>query len=427
MNKVKIVEALCGCGKTHWMIEQMRQMFKSDPTQSFMFISPYLDEAGDMDDPKPKEGRCRENAPEMDFQIPSSKDGTKMEHLQKLLFEGANISMTHALFMKIGYEQVELIERQGYIIVIDEVIEKVELHEKSKEFTQDIKSLISSDIIKVCDNGKLEWVGIKLNAFQEEHELCEQGVLYLHNDKLLIKRYSSLVYERAKQVYVLTYLFEGSPMRVWFNINGIEYEYVEADLYRSNEDRKAAILPLIYIEPDDRDIMSVVKATKHTTFTSSWYKRYMSHDNPRYLSTIKKVGERLYLRWYKQNGNKPPSIMYTCFKDYRDKMATKGTKRGDATEVERREHFVSKSARATNQHADRNHLIYWVSVYPHVSIITYLNSFVEPEQELDQEMYALSEMIQWVFRSAIRNDEPIKLFIASPRMKKLFTDWLHGK
>ena len=39
-------------------------------------------------------------------------------------------------------------------------------------------------------------------------------------------------------------------------------------------------------------------------------------------------------------------------------------------------------------------------------------------------MYAISTLIQWVFRSAIRKGEEVWLYLPSRRMRELFTEWL---
>ena len=44
--------------------------------------------------------------------------------------------------------------------------------------------------------------------------------------------------------------------------------------------------------------------------------------------------------------------------------------------------------------------------------------------EIDPDRWALSEMIQWIWRGAIRKGQPICLFVPSYRMRKLLLDWL---
>ena len=47
--------------------------------------------------------------------------------------------------------------------------------------------------------------------------------------------------------------------------------------------------------------------------------------------------------------------------------------------------------------------------------------------KVDQDQYALSALVQWIFRSAIRDGKPINLFIPSERMRGLLLDWLNPK
>ena len=43
---------------------------------------------------------------------------------------------------------------------------------------------------------------------------------------------------------------------------------------------------------------------------------------------------------------------------------------------------------------------------------------------IDADKFALSEMLQWVWRSAIRDNKPINLYIPSKRMRDLLIDWI---
>lgn len=46
---------------------------------------------------------------------------------------------------------------------------------------------------------------------------------------------------------------------------------------------------------------------------------------------------------------------------------------------------------------------------------------------VNEDMFALSEMIQWVFRSRIRKNQNIYLYCPSKRMRTLFTNWLNNE
>lgn len=46
---------------------------------------------------------------------------------------------------------------------------------------------------------------------------------------------------------------------------------------------------------------------------------------------------------------------------------------------------------------------------------------------MDAELYALSEMLQWIWRSRIRNGEEINIYVASKRMRGLLIRWMNGE
>jgi hypothetical protein len=52
--------------------------------------------------------------------------------------------------------------------------------------------------------------------------------------------------------------------------------------------------------------------------------------------------------------------------------------------------------------------------------------FEDPRITVHEDLYALSEMIQWIWRSRIRDELPIKVFIPSERMRSLFVRWLNS-
>lgn len=59
----------------------------------------------------------------------------------------------------------------------------------------------------------------------------------------------------------------------------------------------------------------------------------------------------------------------------------------------------------------------------------YLNPYVKKFFEgynimVDEDGYALSEMIQFIWRSAIRNNEPIYCYIPSKRMRDLLQGYI---
>ena len=46
---------------------------------------------------------------------------------------------------------------------------------------------------------------------------------------------------------------------------------------------------------------------------------------------------------------------------------------------------------------------------------------------VDRDLYALSQLIQWLFRGAIRNGEKIVVGVLAPRMRDLLQRWLNDE
>ena len=46
--------------------------------------------------------------------------------------------------------------------------------------------------------------------------------------------------------------------------------------------------------------------------------------------------------------------------------------------------------------------------------------------EFNEDEYALSELIQWIFRSAIRDGKSINIYLPSKRMRTFLINWLNN-
>jgi len=118
-----------------------------------------------------------------------------------------------------------------------------------------------------------------------------------------------------------------------------------------------------------------------------------------------------YFNLYEADSSK---IMWTCFK---------GRSKADPTlKGQYKSRFLASNTRATNKWSQSDVLAYLVNVNPDPNII---NWFRERDGSVDEEQYALSSMIQWIWRSAIRNDKPVRLYIPSKRMRELLMNWLN--
>ena len=103
--------------------------------------------------------------------------------------------------------------------------------------------------------------------------------------------------------------------------------------------------------------------------------------------------------------------MWTTFKDCRKRVKGKGFTKG----------FVVLNQKATNRYSHKTTLAYGLNLFMNVPIKRYFES---RKVEVNEDLWSLNEMLQWLFRSAIRNGEPIDIYVPSRRMRELLLNWI---
>ena len=135
------------------------------------------------------------------------------------------------------------------------------------------------------------------------------------------------------------------------------------------------------------------------------------------------------LRERKLKGVAVGSIMVTCMKDAwlkpsndnhslfaQSGLFSRGSRLVDAI-------WLPNTTRGTNDYAHCSHLIYLYDQHPHPFITRWLG---DSSKEF-ADAYALTELIQWVWRSRVRRGEPVTVYLPSIRMRRLFEEWLHER
>ena len=79
--------------------------------------------------------------------------------------------------------------------------------------------------------------------------------------------------------------------------------------------------------------------------------------------------------------------------------------------------------KASNEYRDRTALAYCANIYMNVNEKAFYTS---RGVDVDEDTYALSILVQWIWRSAIRDGKPIKLYIPSRRMRELLLGWIES-
>lgn len=394
---ITIIDAIAGKGKTSWAIKEMNTNNKDI---RYLYLTPFLNEVE----------RIKRDVKTVEFKEPSDKSKTKMSSLKKMLLNGNNIATTHALLKYIDDDMIKLLKSDKYVLILDEVLEVVEHIPITKD---DIDMLISFEYIKILPDDSVT-VGDKKYDGKHNYliDIIKKGRVVCNNNNFFVWRFPAEVFEAFTQVYILTYMFEGSLMCPYLKSNFIDYEIKSVndsyDIIEYEKPDLSIYKNLINIIDDSHSINKI--GDNHNDLSFSWYSK-KTKQSP----LIKKLSKNISN--YKRNiiNCKSADFLWTTFKDKRYSLEDKGFK-NDHT-------FCPHNARSINKYANKTTLAYTVNRFVNPYLIKY---FKDNDIEFDQDMYSVSEMIQWVFRSAIRNNKPITLYCPSSRMRGLFIKWLSG-
>lgn len=444
---IEVIDAPCGTGKTTWAIQHIN----AHEDESFVYCTPLLDEIE----------RIRINCGDYRrFSEPTHSEGAKIDNFNTLLTECSDIAVTHMTFLNATEDTIEAIKTGDYTLIIDEVldvvmdfnnVQSVEDAPRQTVSRDDIEFLLSHDIIQIEKDHSVTWkdrsYGNELK-FAEVERLAKLKRLYCVNDTFLVVVFPPEIFRCFKSIYILTYMFVGSTFKSYLEMFGIEYNLRSVETMPDGKRRLVEFSK----ESDSsfrancKQLITVCDKEKMNNYrrgmlTKSWY----ANADAKKLTTLKNNLGNFFNRYVKDASASHGDIMWTAFKDYKKKLSGKGytcervlTKAEkelpdkERKELERKlDCFVSCNARATNDYSERWALAYCIDVRFHPMIRNFYlsnnnNRVAEgcSPIELSEDLYSLSTLIQWVFRSRIRKGESIVIYIPSRRMRELFIAWM---
>ena len=401
-----------GSGKTSWSIQHI----KRNPFDNFLYITPFLNEAERII-----------HYTDRDFKQPMYKGGTKLQNLNELLACQYDIASTHELFKKLTDESKEFIKEGHYTLILDEVLNAIDPYDDIKK--DDMKLLQDSGCITIDQDGFIIWNQEKADYDTQYNRikiLAENKSLLYVNQKLLLWRYPPEIFTLFDKVYILTYLFDASVLKNYFELYGIQYE--KKSIVKEND---MYVLSDFYIPNTKKyfDLINIFEGNLNTNIeqkqnglSSTWFK-VQNRTNSKAIQQIKRN-----LNNYFRNilNAKSETIMWTTFKDYQMKLRGKGYSKEFKTEqlkeIDNAYGFLACNARATNKYSNCYNLAYCVNIYLHPAISQF---FRQKGISVNEDLYGLSEMIQWIWRSRIRKGEKINIYVPSVRMRTLLKSWLN--
>lgn len=407
-----------GSGKTTFMVKYINDTYFSYLGNSFdddaleppkfIYVAPLLSEVD----------RISEACPSLKFRDPIPVQGRKFCHLETLIDEGRNICTTHALFKLMTKEVCDKIIGKGYILIIDETLECVAIYDDLSKADKNIlfrDKLIYVD--EVTRNIRWNHEGHKnyRGKFDHVRHLRDNGNLVMCRQGIMIWTFPTEFLRAFDDVFILTYLFNGSLMASYLKAEGLECNLATLDAHQElapladstvSFDKKLDLQKLITVYDGSLNAHGR-KVGKANAFSSGW----LGKQSDETFQGVKASTEHFFKSVAKTRAHENA---WTTF------SKAKGALRGDRY----RRGFIPCNAKATNEYRSKKSLAYLCSVFHQPPIMSY---FHERGIEVDQEAFALSEMVQWIWRSQIRDGKPVHVFIPSERMRSLFLAWLHEK
>lgn len=393
-----------GTGKSQSAISFMNE----HKDRKFIYITPYLDEAS----------RIRKGCPDLHFVEPSNKiarfEFKKSLHTAFLISQGKNITTTHQAFKGYTSETLSMIREHGYTLIIDENVDVLETYDPDPG---DLQMAVDSGRV-VENNGTyfLSDIPYTGKALADMFYLMKSRELICikdnSGDKLFYWALPPELITSFKDVIILTYLFEGQSLHHFLEIYNIPYEYIGIS----------------------KDSAGTFRFCEYPGYTPEYVHHIQDKlhilDNPK----LNEVGDNyhdLSMNWFKRNGDGVDRLrknVYNCFNNIWDDIPADkrlwGSYNGEYNKIKGKgytQSFLTFNAKATNAYRDKVCLVYIANLFMNVNE----KKFYEMHGiSVDEDRYALSIMIQWIWRSAIRDGEEVYLYIPSSRMRRLLKNWM---
>lgn len=426
-TSITVFDALMGQGKTQKIISKIKD---TNNNQKFIYITPLLSEAHRIagtlyckDDDNKKPLKCNitrnylyaEDAPLRGrrFKHPEySYAGGKAQSLPTLIKDKENITTTHQLFVNLTQELLEGV--QDYILVVDEAL----------EIYQILTEYPLSEINTMLDN---KWLSIGADkctlTFHRENyapardkegdsthntyysrfaTLCDLKQVTLIDDKVIVWELPDTLLRAFKEVWIGTYMFEGSLFSLYLKNRGLDYKVEKFGKKPSD------IKHLINLYDSNKKGNLNEIGTEVNALCSSDYKRNRAIVEGKIAVVSTNLDS-----FFRSNKAKKSDRIFTCFKPDLSKVGKKY-----------KDQWLPCNIKATNDYRDTHNVAYLCNIYPIQNIA---KAASKKGNSFSQEQFALSEMVQFIFRSAIRQGEAINLYIPSSRMRTVLNNWLNDE
>ncbi|MCG8683421.1 MAG: hypothetical protein MI892_00980 [Desulfobacterales bacterium] len=432
MKSIQVVDAVMGTGKSTWAIQGLNVTQKRT-----IVVLPYKEEIKRYVD-------MLDNTVGVIALHDDHNGKNKQERFEDALLDAQVIIATHVLLKDFLKPHVfTLIEEGNWHLLMDEAIGTFEpINGLSKTILDGWKV---NGIVTIEDvNDRLKRIspvhGVTEGFIKADSHECTQTEktllarslvhdLLMVNDGGVKGFFSFALSEHRLKSFqsltVLTYMYIGSDLDYWCRIKGMDVEHTEL-IRDADGGFKLAPHNGQYGGSQFKGMIQILDVkgkygvqSGQLSATSS--KALTKESNAHHIHEIQKDLRRHFRNRKRSIIVTPDDFMFTSLESCKGiwtgyQLPAKLI--GEST-------WVAFNKRGVNGLAHKHNLAFLFNVYQHPAIRHVVNSCMEDTTYSD-DTYALSTLLQWIWRSAIRNGEKIRVYIPSKRMRELLKGWLNN-
>ena len=296
--EITVIDSIMGSRKTTYAMQKV----KSNPEANYIYVTPFLTEVDRLKEfvgRELKEGDTildgimydeRGEVVNRPYKIKSltQKNQGKLKSFKNLVTYGHSIVTTHSLMSMFDLEIQETLRVGEYHLILDEVVDVI--HQYNWSSISDKKTFFE-DLGGIGEDGYLFWDEEKnppheyTGRFSDIMTLCINKNLLTLNDsqEVYLWEFPIEVFKVFKSVTILTFMFNGSYQKTYFDLFDVKYNYKsmrDGELVDyeavSIEDRKR-LKSLITIE-DSKSLNDIGEGFYN--LSSSWLKKHVKNGTP---------------------------------------------------------------------------------------------------------------------------------------------------
>ena len=353
---------------------------------------------------------------------PGSLHRTKGEQLEPLVRAGRSIAITHNL-----YERAGILAYQGafssYQVIIDEVPNAVSVSDLELDAVSFNEFYVGpgycrieqGGLVSITNKGEEEEARLKTALDERLISNMRSGRLYYDGKKHFIQTIPTSLFTHADSVTVLTVLSEGSLFLKFLEKHQIDYRVLRSRKcnqefqQRARENLKIHRMPSLdkvsfgyskqtSYKPKSKEVGSIRNALKNLK-----QRDLVGVDLKNLIITCAKQN------WFHRSGSSYNEAKPSLFSI--DSRMFKGA------------NWLPNTTRGTNDYLHCTHAIYLYEQHANPILLNWLNAN-DAQFKSD---YALAEMVQWLWRSRVRRNEPVDVYMPSKKMRGVIEKWVSSK